>query len=322
MNASSCEAGSPPAPTSGRRRAFSHATSGLSAGSASVELRRRLLGRVRLENPALGFDDLPERPEGDAVSVGKAAALTPADEPGAVLDLGEQLRAEAALSHPRFAHDRHQLAGALLDGALERADEECLLELSADERRRERADDVSAEAGTGLQRTVEAKRLGLALDRDRLELLEVEDALGRAVRRLRAADAVDRRHSLEAGGGVDDVSRDESLAFRAAGADGDDRLTRVDPDAHLERERRILRVQLDDRLQDAESGPHGALRVVLVGDGRAEDGHDRVADELLHRPSVALDLLTEAREVRADAGADVLGVGLLRGGGEADEVAE
>ena len=106
------------------------------------------------------------------------------------------------------------------------------------------------------------------------------------------------------------------------GADGDDRLARVDPDAHLERERRVLRVQLGHRLQDAKAGPDGALRVVLVRDRRAEDGHHRVADELLHGAPVALDLLAEAREVRADAGADVLGVGLLRGGSEADEVAE
>ncbi len=182
--------------------------------------------------------------------------------------------------------------------------------------------DVGSEAGARPQRPVEAERLGLALDRDRLELLEVEDALCRAVRRLRAADAVDRRHSLQAGRGVDDVSGNEPLALRPAGADGDDRLARVDPDAHLERERRVLRVQLGHRLQDAKAGPDGTLRVVLVGDGRTEDGHDRVADELLHGPPVALDLLAEAREVRADAGADVLGVSLLRGGGEADEVAE
>ena len=57
-------------------------------------------------------------------------------------------------------------------------------------------------------------------------------------------------------------------------------------------------------------------------DRRAEDGHDRVADELLHGPPVALDVLAEAGVVGADAGADVLGVSLLRGGGEADEIAE
>ena len=52
------------------------------------------------------------------------------------------------------------------------------------------------------------------------------------------------------------------------------------------------------------------------------DRHHRVADELLHRPPVALDLPPETSVVGADAGADVLGVGCLGSGGEADEVAE
>ena len=50
-------------------------------------------------------------------------------------------------------------------------------------------------------------------------------------------------------------------------------------------------------LDPRAEGPHGvdqlegrpdrALRVVLVGDRRAPDGHDRVADELLDRAAVA-----------------------------------
>jgi len=41
-------------------------------------------------------------------------------------------------------------------------------------------------------------------------------------------------------------------------------------------------------------------------DRGAEDGHDRVADELLDRAAVAFDLLAQARVVGADARADVL----------------
>ena len=185
-----------------------------------------------------------------------------------------------------------------------------------------RAGDVSAEAGAGLERPVERERLRLALDRGRLELLVLEDALRRAIRRLREGDAVDRRGALQAGGGVDDVAGDEPLALLGPGAEGDDRLAGVDADPHLERERRVCRVQLGDRLEDAEAGPDGTLGVVLVGDRRAEDGHHRVADELLDGAPEALDLLAQARVVGADAGTDVFGVGLLRGGREADEVAE
>ena len=68
------------APTSGERRARSQGRSGSSAGSGSLELGRRLLGRVRLEDAALRLHDLAERPEGDPLPVGKAAALPPADE--------------------------------------------------------------------------------------------------------------------------------------------------------------------------------------------------------------------------------------------------
>jgi len=56
--------------------------------------------------------------------------------------------------------------------------------------------------------------------------------------------------------------------------------------------------------------------------GSSEDGHDRVPDELLDRARVALDLLTQAGVVGADAGADVFWVCVLRGCGEANEVAE
>ena len=43
-----------------------------------------------------------------------------------------------------------------------------------------------------------------------------------------------------------------------------------------------------------ERGAHGSLGVVLVCDRRAEDGHDRVADELLDGASEALELGADA----------------------------
>jgi hypothetical protein len=47
-------------------------------------------------------------------------------------------------------------------------------------------------------------------------------------------------------------------------------------------------------------GPDGAERVVLVHLGDAEDGHDRVADELLHGAAVALDDCLHLVEVAAE----------------------
>ena len=207
-------------------------------------------------------------------------------------------------------------------GALEGADQERLLELAADERRRVRAGDVASEAGAGRERAEERERLRLALHLHRLELLVVEDALGRAVRLLRDRDPVHGRRPLQARGGVDDVARHDSLALLGTGAQGDHRFARVDADPHLQRERRVFLVQLLDRLQNAKARADSSLGVVLVRDGRSEDGHHRVPDELLDRAPVALDLLPQAGVVGTDARADVLRVGGLRGGGEADEVAE
>ena len=75
----------------------------------ALELRLGLLRRVGLEDPALRLDDLPQRPERDPLAVGKTAPLPPAHEARPVVDVGEQLRAEAALAHPRLTYDHHQL---------------------------------------------------------------------------------------------------------------------------------------------------------------------------------------------------------------------
>ena len=135
-------------------------------------------------------------------------------------------------------------------------------------------------------------------------------------------DPVHRRRALQARSGVHDVAGDEPFSLLGAGTQGDDGLAGVDADPHLEGERSVLVVQVLDRLEDAECGANGALGVVLVRDRRAEDGHHRVADELLDGAAVALDLLPQASVVGTDPRADVLRVGRIRGRREADEVAE
>ena len=66
-------------------------------------------------------------------------------------------------------------------------------------------------------------------------------------------------------------------------------------------------LQLLDRLQDPQRGPHSPLGVVLVRDRSAEDRHDGVADELLDRAAEALDVGLHALVVRTQCRADVLG---------------
>ena len=71
-----------------------------------------------------------------------------------------------------------------------------------------------------------------------------------------------------------------------------------------------------------ESGPGGAFRIVLVRGRRPEDCDDGVADELLHRAPVALELVPEPRVVRGQQRPDVLGVEPLSALGRADQVRE
>jgi hypothetical protein len=206
---------------------------GIRLGEGVLELRLRLLRGIGLQDPALRLDDLPERPESDPLAVGQAAALAPAGEPGAVVEGGEELGHKPALAHPRLAHDRHQLAGALLRGALEDAGQERLFELAADERGGVGTGDVRAEAGAWRERAEECERLRLSFRLHRLELLVLEDALGCAIRLLRDRDPVHRGGALQPRGGVDDVAGHDPLALLGTRAESDDCLARVDPDPHL-----------------------------------------------------------------------------------------
>ena len=232
---------------------MSQARSGSSVGQGALELGRGLLGGVRLEDAALGLDDLPQRPEGDPLAVGQAAALAPGDELGALVDVLEELGAEPALAHARLADDRHQLAGALLRGALERPDQQRLLELATHERSGVRAGHVRAEAGARPKRAEERERLRLALHRHRLQLLVVEHALRLPVGLLRTprspftGAAPCRREAVLTTSPVTIPSPSSGRAPSATTASPG-----VDPDPDLQRERRVRLVQLLDRLQDAK----------------------------------------------------------------------
>ena len=73
---------------------------------------------------------------------------------------------------------------------------------------------------------------------------------------------------------------------------------------------------------DRERRADRALGIVLVRRRRAEERHHRVADELLDRAAVPLELGADALVVGAEDRLDVLRVERLRARREADEVAE
>ncbi len=76
------------------------------------------------------------------------------------------------------------------------------------------------------------------------------------------------------------------------------------------------------RLLHAQAGAHGALGVVLVGDRRAEEGEDGVADDLVDPAAEVGDVGGEPLEAAVDQVLDLLGVACLGEVGEPDEVGE
>ena len=199
----------------------------------------------------------------------------------------------------------------------EGVEQEIELPLTAYERSLPLLDDVHAEAGPGPQRLPHGHRRGLAFRSHRLGLPILDRVAGCQLSRLPNEDPIHRRPSLEPRGRVDDVSGDERLALLRPCVQRHERLAGIDRDPQLE-PARLGR----GPVPDGERRPHGPLGVVLVRQRRAEDGHHRVADELLDRAAEVLELLPEARLVRPEQPHDVLGVHLLGTGGEADEVRE
>ena len=158
-------------------------------------------------------------------------------------------------------------------------------------------------------------RLRLPLRLYRPRLLVVDDVSRGAIRRLVGEDAVDRRGALQAGRGVHDVARGHALALGGARIERDEDFAGRDPDPELE-------AVLDGELADREGCADRPFGIVLVRDRSAEERHHRVADELLDRAAVVLELRADPGVVGAQDRLDVLRVERLRLRGEPDEVAE
>ncbi len=116
---------------------------------------------------------------------------------------------------------------------------------------------------------------------------------------------------------------DYRLLLRRTLADeiSDHHQPRLDPDPGLQW--RIGRdLQLADRLDEPQPGPHGSLGGVLVGARIAEIGEHAVAQVFRDEPARALDHRGTAAVVRADHAAQILRVEPRRKRGRADQVAE
>ena len=129
-------------------------------------------------------------------------------------------------------------------------------------------------------------RLAGALDLELAEVLEVEEAggeLGGVLGDVSLAGLGQRLHPL---GEADGVADRGVVALAALADPPGDHLAGVDPDPGREVEAlaaaQLGRV-LGDVVEHLQGGVTGAPGVVLVGDRRAEDGHDPVAGELVDR---------------------------------------
>ena len=163
------------------------------------------------------------------------------------------------------------------------------------------------------------RRLPLQIERRR-ELLEGEVRACRTCRPLTDEDRPPLGCLLQARGDVDRVAGDEHLPARLARRD---HLAGIEADADLELPARVTaEVPAREPLEHPSGGPHGAHCIVLSCGGHAEDGHDRVAGELLDRCGLRAQLLRHRREEIGHQGPDVLGVHCLGALGRADDVGE
>ena len=207
------------------------------------------------------------------------------------MGVGELLD-QARLADARVAEHGRQLAAPGRGGRIEGVLEDRPFHLATDQRGgpdRLRADRLAGVPDA--HEPVGRHALGLALELQGLDRFDLDLAPDEVVRRLADEDLVGRGGLLQACRDVDRVAGGQLLVRVGVGV-GDD-LAGVDagPVGELDAvELQEVDVQGGEFLLHPVGGPDGAQCVVLVGSRDPEDGHDRVADVLLDRPAVFLDL--------------------------------
>ena len=135
--------------------------------------------------------------------------------------------------------------------------------------------------------------------------------LRRAVRGLADEHRAALRCLLDSKRRVDDVAGRDPLARPRCRGERDDRFARCQGDANS-----------GQGVADREGGADRALGIVLVRHRRTEHGHHCVADVLLERAAVALELLAHSCDLRTDGRAHVFGIALVRAGRGVHDVRE
>ena len=210
---------------------------------------------------------------------------------------------------------------ARLDRGLECLEQLGQLERAADDRGLEPARSPGASGAMSTTRYA-ATGCDLPFSSSGSQLLDRERVADEPVGRLADHDLAGLRALLEPRGDVDHVAGGERAAGRVVA--GDD-LAGVDAGARVEAEPVVadeLVVHDRERRTRLDGRPDRAERVVLVQDGKAEDGDERVAGELLERAAVPRDDGRDLAEVAREDPPHRLRVEPLAERGRAGDVDE
>ena len=204
-----------------------------------------------------------------------------------------ELEEEPRLPDPGLADEPDGLAPAFLDGG-EEIQQRRELPVAADEV----AEPVGAQALERRAARPHAEesnhddRLAPALDLNGSDALAADVALDEPPRRLARENRARLGQLLEAGGEVGGVADRRVIHAQVVADRAHDDETGVK--AHPDRQRDLGPPDGDgavaERAGDAEGGERRAACVILVREGRAEERHEAVAEELVDRALVAMHL--------------------------------
>ena len=258
-------------------------------------------------------------------------ALNPAHchalEPALGLEPRQELGEQPRLARAGLADQAHDL-GLATGRALERGHHLAELVLAADERclEAERLEPARRSRRIeGAEQPMGGQRPRSTLQRELPERVEGEGVAGQPVGHRADHDVSGLGRRLQPGGGVHRIAGDRIGAGAArALAAGNDR-ARVDADMERQRLAEAALPALahrGDALAHGKRGAEGALGVVLVGDGGAEQGEQRIADELVDEAIEAFDRDRELGDHVVLQGADFLGIEAFAQAREAAQIGE
>ncbi len=235
----------------------------------AAEKRTDRLRSLRLHrNVRQLLHDFDDRPVGDPLAVGEAAATNDADA-----GLGDHLGRESRLADPGRAEHGDELAAHLCPRAHPRLAQRHQLSFPPDDRC---VQPSGRRFSRGREEPVGRNGLGLPLQRERLDRLRLGGIAGKPHGFCPDEDLTGLRRLLQAGGDVHGITGREALL----GAGDDLAGVHADPG---------LYPQLRKRVPHLDCGSQCPQCVVLVHDGHPEHSHDRIPYELLHRPAIRLD---------------------------------